>query len=152
MITVYRIEKESRSNDWPPKGTLFSEGRWNAKGMWIIYCSSTISLSKLETLANSRTLPTGRVIIEISIHGKAPIKQINRSFLPDNWLQVPYPKQLHQFIEGQLMKNKYVALVVPSRQSPRESNYLLNPLHPDFHKYVKVKQIILLEFDPRLKD
>ncbi len=152
MISVYRIEKESRSNEWPSKGSLFSEGRWNAKGMWIIYCSSTISLAKLEILTNSRTLPKGRVIMEISIHGKAPLKKIKGSFLPDNWQQVPYPKQLHQLVEDQLKDNKYVALVVPSRQSPRESNYLLNPLHPDFKKYVKVKHIISLVFDPRLKE
>ena len=119
--------------------------------MWIIYCSSTISLAKLEILANSKTLPKGRVIVEISIHEKAPLKKIKGSSLPDNWQQVPYPKKLHQLVENQLKDNKYIALVVPSRQSPGESNYLLNPLHPDFHKYVKVKQIIPLEFDSRLK-
>ena len=86
--------------------------------------------------------------MEISIHGKAPLKKLKGSFLPDSWQQV----QLHQLVEDQLKDNKYVALVVPSRQSPRESNYLLNPLHPNFKKYVKVKHIISLEFDPRLKD
>ena len=151
MTTVYRIEKKRRATVWPSQGSLFSEGRWNRQGFWLVYCSATVSLAKLEILANSKSLPKERVLLEISIEKQAPIKEVTLESLPANWMAVPYPPELHILTEELLKSGEYVGLKVPSRQSPREHNYLLYPLHPQFSQFVKLENHAELEFDQRLK-
>lgn len=151
MIRVYRIEKKSRAEVWPSQGALFSEGRWNRQGFWVVYCSSTISLAKLEILANSKSLPKERALLEINIDEQAPIKEVILESLPESWMDVPYPAELHALTEELLRPGKYVGLKVPSRQSPREYNFLLYPLHSQFSQFVKLEGIMELEFDQRLK-
>ena len=150
-MIVYRIEKKRRAEVWPSQGSLFSEGRWNRQGFWIIYCSATVSLAKLEMLANSKSLPRERALLEISIEEKAPIKEVTLESLPANWMDIPYPPELHALTEKLLIPGEYVGLKVPSRQSPREYNYLLYPLSPQFSQFVKLANIAALEFDQRLK-
>jgi len=38
-----------------------------------------------------------------------------------------------------------------SRRMQKEYNYLLYPLHPEFSRYVRVKDAYPVEFDQRLK-
>lgn len=45
-----------------------------------------------------------------------------------------------------------IGIMVPSRQSPDEFNFLLNPLFPNFTKYAKVKKVFPADFDSRLKE
>lgn len=151
MITVYRIEKKARADSWPPQGALFSEGRWNRRGFWVIYASESVSLAKLETLANAKSLPAGRVLFEIEIAAEAAVREVKFSELPQNWMEIPYPTSLHQLTEELLALGKFVALKVPSRQSPGEFNYLIYPLHPEFSKFVTIKGITAIDFDQRLK-
>ena len=94
MMFVYRIEKEKYAKDWPSRGSLFSHGRWHRKGFWIIYCSSSIALAKLETLANSIVLPKKRVVLKIGIDESAPIKTISTDSLPEDWMVLPYNTKL----------------------------------------------------------
>ncbi|MBD0321414.1 MAG: RES family NAD+ phosphorylase, partial [Gemmatimonadetes bacterium] len=42
-------------------------------------------------------------------------------------------------------------LCVPSAIVPEESNYLINPLHPDSSK-IKIKEVRPFQFDERLVD
>ena len=151
-MRVYRIEKASRTADWPSQGALFAEGRWNAKGFWIIYCSASVSLAKLEILANARTLPKERVLVEILISDQAPIHRILPDQLPGNWMDVPYPRELHELSKKFLRDQPYAALSVPSRQSPTEQNILLYPPHPKFNEWVTLENVSAIDFDPRLKE
>lgn len=150
-MIVYRIEKASRAEDWPAKGALFAEGRWNAKGFWVIYCSATVSLAKLETLANARALPQQRVLMKIAIANQAPVYHVPADQLPADWTNIPYPRTLHRLSREILQTKQYVALGVPSRQSPSEHNFLLYPLHPRFSEWVTVESISSVDFDTRLK-
>ncbi|MEK6482506.1 RES family NAD+ phosphorylase [Catalinimonas sp. 4WD22] len=141
MITIFRVEKKYK-DVWPPMDALYVERRWTKRGFWIIYCSASVSLAKLETLANSKSFPKNRVLLEISIDSKAPIQEISSDDLPKNWMDTPYPKELQEIAEKALIHGKYVGLKVPSRQSPREYNYLLYPQHPKFSSYVKVLDVV----------
>lgn len=150
-MIVYRIEKQAYADQWPARGVLFGQGRWNARGFWIIYCSTTVALAKLEMLANSPQLPIDRVLLEIEIAPAAAIHQITDEELPSKWMEVPYPSSLHQITERLLGENQYVGLRVPSRQSPTEYNVLLYPPHPQFQELVKVVRRSPVGFDSRLK-
>ncbi len=151
MTTVYRIEKKNRAELWPSQGALFSEGRWNRRGFWVVYTSESVSLAKLETLANAKSLPDGRVLLEIEIAEGAPVREIKLTEIPKNWMEIPYPATLHQLTETLLSSGKFVALKVPSRQSPGEFNYLLYPLHPEFSRFISLKRTSAIDFDRRLK-
>lgn len=150
-MIAYRIEKATRAKDWPAQGALFAEGRWNSRGFWIVYCSASVSLAKLEILANSRTLPQGRVLMTIDITDQAPVYRVSSEQLPDNWMDIPYPRALSQLSKSLLRDNRYVALRVPSRQSPTEENFLLYPPHPRFAEWVTVSSVLPIDFDTRLK-
>jgi len=143
-MIIYRMEKESR-------GAIYSEGRWNKPGQWIVYCSVSIALCKLEILANSGNLPISRVVISLEVADNAPVYELPEELMPPFWWGVPYPEVLSE-ITGEFLKdNTYAAMKVASAQSNREFNYLLNPSHPEFTNYVKVISTLPENFDPRLK-
>lgn len=149
---VYRIEKEKYKDTFPPRGSLFAEGRWNRKGMWVVYTSETVALAKLEALANSGAqLPANRYLSTIEIKDKAPVIQIKPEDLPVYWNQVPYSKTLSQYIQPIIESKEYVAVMVPSIHSPHEYNFLLLPDHPGYAQCIKLTKSEPLEFDKRLK-
>ena len=151
-MLVYRIEKEIYSTNFPSKGSLFSEGRWNRKGMWVVYTSGTVALAKLEALGNSGSkLPDNRYLVTIELDNQAPIIEITTEDLPDDWHSVPYRKNLSGYIQQILDAKSYVAALVPSVQSPQEQNILLFPDHPEFNEYVKLVRSEPEGFDERLK-
>jgi len=150
-MRLYRVEKKKYADQFPPRGSLFGNGRWHRKGMWVVYTSEHISLAKLEALANSTILPKNRVISVIVLEGKAPVIHFDVNNLPENWNDIPYPLSLARFINDVITRGEYVAASVPSTQAPEEKNYLLFPEHPEFGKYVKRIELLAIEFDVRLK-
>ena len=136
-MILYHIEKHKHRKAWPPRGTLFAEGRWNKPGQWIIYSSPSIALAKLEILANDSHLPMDRVCMEIEVDENANIMEVQRDQLMVNWYEKPYPNSLHLFTSRFLSTN-CLLLKIPSAQSHREFNYLINAQHPKFHENVKL--------------
>ncbi|MGK7390322.1 MAG: RES family NAD+ phosphorylase [Candidatus Cyclobacteriaceae bacterium M2_1C_046] len=150
-MQVYRIDKKDYKDQFPPKGSLFSAGRWNTKGIWVIYTSDSIALAKLEILANSGVIPENRVLRIIEVKNNAPLVEIKTSDLPNNWKDFPYPPVLATQIKAIIETKQFIGAIVPSVQSPLEKNILLFPDHPDFRKYVKEKEQVEEYFDSRLK-
>ena len=149
-MILYHLEKWKYKNVWPPEGTLHADGRWNLPGQWVIYTSSTISLAKLEILANERNLPIKRACITIEVPDTMDVVELNNKDLPANWMNKPYPLKLSDFT-AKFLKQGKLLMQVPSAQSYREYNYLINVRHPEFHQLVKVLDIKKEPFDARLK-
>ena len=149
-MILYHLDKWKYRAVWPPEGTLFADGRWNKPGQWIIYASPSISLAKLEILANESSLPVKRVCMTLEIAEKADIYEITSKDLPENWMVRPYPAILTDFTK-QFINSGRQLMQVPSAQSYREQNYLINVRHPDFHKQVKLLDVAEEPFDSRLK-
>ena len=148
-MKVYRIDKSTYKDEFPPKGSLYGVGRWNTKDMWVVYTSDSIALAKLETFANSIIFPKNKILRVIEIRDDAPVIEITRDDLPDHWNTIPYPPILASMIKALLATKAYVAAIVPSVQSPKEKNILLFPDYPDFPKYVKEIEQLEESFDPR---
>lgn len=149
-MILYHLEKQKYAHVWPPEGTLFAEGRWNKPGQWIIYASPTIALAKLEILANENNLLIKRVCMTIDISDKTTIYQVRKNQIPKNWYDKPYPTGLSELTSKFLSSGKLL-MKVPSAQSYREFNYLINVRHPQFHSLVKLKSVQEEPFDPKLK-
>jgi len=148
-MILYHLDKWKYKDVWPPEGTLHAEGRWNKAGQWLVYTSPNIALAKLEILANENHLPLKRVCITIEVPDNAGIYEVRNHQLPLNWMDKPYPNELVNHTENFLKLSKMI-MKIPSAQSYREYNYLINVRHPDFHTKVKLLDISEEPFDSRL--
>lgn len=149
-MILYHLDKSKYKDVWPPEGTLYADGRWNSAGQWVIYTSPTISLAKLEILANENNLPVERVCMTIEVPDTVKIYNVDLSKLPSNWMDSPYPNELVE-ITAEFLNSGKMIMSVPSAQSMREVNYILNVRHPEFYSIIKLLDVKLEPFDYRLK-
>ncbi len=151
-MLVYRIEKAKYQQVFPPRGSLFAEGRWNRRGMWVVYTSETVALAKLEALANSGSkLPDNRCLVTIEIKDDAPVVEITPEDLPKELYSVPYKKNLASYTHRVIDSQSYIAAIVPSIHSTVECNILLFPDYPKFDQYVRLVSSEPEGFDAPLK-
>ena len=149
-MILYHLDKWKYRNIWPPEGTLYADGRWNKPGQWIIYTSSTISLAKLEILANENNIPIKRVCMTIEVPDSIDIFEVNIEALPKNWMAKPYPSQLFNYT-SEFLKSGKLLMRIPSAQSYREHNILIHVRHPKFNELVKLSNVSEEPFDTRLR-
>jgi RES domain-containing protein len=133
------------------KGGTVVAGRWHEKGSRIVYTSATLSLAALELLVHAGVghAPSDLVAIEIEIPDDLKILELPASALPRDWRAIPAPRRLKQLGTKWLEEKKSAVLRVPSAVVPTESNFLLNPLHPDA-KRIAVAGTTPFKMDPRL--
>jgi RES domain-containing protein len=102
----------------------------------VVYTSQSISLAVLEYALNYKRhgwLPAsvlGRAVIPDEVN----VEPVSVSALPDNWRDPDPPAALREIGDNWLRRAETACLRVPSAIVPEESNYLLNPQHPDFGK------------------
>ena len=150
-MKLYRLGKAPYISDTSGQGGLYYGGRWHRIGSQILYTAEHLSLAKLEVLANSPVLPRKYFALTLEIPDDTPFLQYSPSDLPANWQQVPYPAELAELGRAWLTEGKYWVLRVPSAHAPNEWNYLLNPLHPDHTRLLRVVSVEPHPFDARLK-
>jgi RES domain-containing protein len=80
----------------------------------------------------------------------AAVEQIELASLPKRWRSYPAPRKLQDFGDAWVVRGEKPVLRVPSAIVPAESNYLLNPAHPDFERRLHVSGPIHYRFDSRL--
>ncbi|MFN0121679.1 MAG: RES family NAD+ phosphorylase [Blastocatellia bacterium] len=137
------------------EGARLYGGRWNHKGLPLVYCSATLSLAVLETLVHHRvTIPPPDFVaipaeLPAPIKSKTLIKILTPADLPADWRENPPPASLQQIGSDWLQSAATVALAVPSAIVPGECNYLLNPRHRDFAR-LAIGAPQPFPFDPRL--
>jgi len=86
----------------------------------------------------------------ISIEHSVETHKINIKDLPSDWTRKPYSPSLHDFTLKFLDSERLIC-EVPSAQSYREHNYLINVRHPNFHSMVQLTDVRPEPFDHRLK-
>jgi hypothetical protein len=80
---------------------------------------------------DSAELLRSYVLFEVSFDSSLAIA-IERSKLPRNWKIDPAPVALQAIGDNWVLSQRSLVLQVPSVIVPNESNFLLNPRHPDF--------------------
>ena len=147
-MIVYRFSRERFSNDLSGEGALRFGGRWNNKGLPVIYTSLTISLSLLELLIHSAAydqIVSNRLTI-IEVPDKS-LAEVSAGRLKKNWQS---DENYSRFMGDQFLSTKTTLLLkVPSAIIPAESNILINPKHKDASK-VKIHSIQKFSFDNRM--
>jgi RES domain-containing protein len=138
-MIVFRMHGVSR-DAFDSTGSFLYPGRWHPQGTHVIYTAEHASLAVLETLihAGGRKIPP-RVLTRIEIPDNLSIESAS-------WMEMPASQQ---FGEQWVKEARSAVLRVPSIAVNRmESNFVLNPRHPDFARLQHAAPEPFL-FDPR---
>jgi len=148
-MEVYRITLKKWSKSLKASGY---PGRWNSKGVFIIYTSNTRALASLENLVHrsGEGLNKSFTTMIIDIPKELKAKEVKLNKLSKKWYKYENYIECQEFGDAWIEESKYPILKVPSAIIKREHNYLLNPNHEQF-TLIKIKGIEDFDFDPRLK-
>jgi RES domain-containing protein len=118
----------------------------------MIYVAQSQSLAVLEVLVHldSAAILEEYVLLRVDFD-ESKVTDLKKSELPTSWRADPPPIETQAIGDDWAAAEKSLALRVPSTLVPGESNFLLNPLHPDF-KTLKVFKPQSFRFDPRLSE
>ena len=137
-MKVYRISKCEFISDLQGTGAARYSGRWHSKGTYILYTAGSPSLALLESVVHlSNIVVASYCMICLSVP-EDKIKTIAAEELPANWFVNPPADILKRIGDEFIRENKFLVLKIPSAIMPEESNYLLNPGHPDFKEVTEV--------------
>lgn len=152
MTHLYRISKAPYAEDLSGEGARLYGGRWNRKGVPVLYTSETVSLAALEILVNLSIadFPDDFHLLTIGIPEDLPVKTLTTEMMPYNWREYPAPAELAAIGTNWCKKGDELLLRVPSSVVPHEWNVLINPLH-EMMEQVTVASCEPFGFDARLK-
>jgi RES domain-containing protein len=150
-IVAYRIARRRFARTmWSGAGAKEHGGRWNSKGIAVVYASENRSLAAMEQLVY--LLPPrvlrGFVISSVEFDEKQ-LERVNIKDLPAGWDRTVPPAALRRIGDEWAGRGKSVALAVPSAVVRGEWNYLLNPEHEGFAALVRSTPVRFV-YDRRL--
>lgn len=147
-MNVYRIHPRA----YPALGGIGAGifgGRWNPRGIRMVYASLAYEGAMLEQLAHTTTgrLPVSRIASRIVIPEDCAVPAIDEIRYPD-WQNAARSREIGaKWVES----GRSVALKVPSFVAqPWGWNVILNPLHPDFAR-VSVAEAVNVVWDGRFR-
>jgi RES domain-containing protein len=150
MLEAWRILKEKHADTaFSGEGAAKFGGRWNSRGVRIVYVSSSKSLATLESLVHlNPPVLFNYVAIQIRFD-EALTEKFPLSKLPADWGDEPPPPSTKRIGDTWVRERRSPILALPSRIISGEPNYLLNPAHPGFTQITFGKPE-KFTFDPRL--
>ena len=151
-MIVYRLSRKKYIDDLTGKGASIKGGRWNSKGVSVLYTAANRSLAMAEVVVHISLafLPNDYYLIEIFIPDSAPLLKISEKELPSYWNSFKLnPFVLKKIGNDFLNENKYLILKIPSVVTKGDYNYLINPNHKLFNT-IKIINKEKFPFDHRL--
>ena len=150
-MTLYRIAKKKYVDDLSGAGARMYGGRWNHKGINIVYTSEGRALTTVEYLVHvpMSIVPSDLSIAFIEIPDDIIPRQISTAQLPANWRDYPAPPELAEIVTQWALASQSLLLRVPSAIIAGEFNVLINPSHTDIRN-VKITHIEDCRLDERL--
>jgi RES domain-containing protein len=150
MPEAWRIVKEKHAaTAFSGDGAAKTGGRWNSRGVPVVYASSTRSLAALETLVHlNPPVPFKYVVFRLQFDD-ALVDKVPLNRLPADWRVEPPPPSSKAIGDAWVREVRSAVLALPSVIVSGELNYLLNPAHPAFKK-ISIGKPERFTFDPRL--
>lgn len=150
-MELFRCSNCKFIQDLSGEGAYRYGGRWNSKGVRMLYSASNPSLALLETLVHTVSLVPTMDYCLIRMETKPDsIQTLELKDLPKDWSVFPAPDHLKSLGDQFIKDGKFLMLKVPSVILPMEWNYLINPKHDLFLKMI-IHPPQKLEIDKRLK-
>ena len=150
MPEAWRIVKEQHAaTAFSGEGAAKTGGRWNSRGVAVIYTSSTKSLAALESLVHLNPPVLFKYAAIRITFDDALVEIVRPKALPPDWRSEPPPPSSKRLGDAWVREARSAVLALPSVIIPGERNFLLNPAHPDFKK-IAIGKPQRFAFDPRL--
>lgn len=152
-MRVFRIAKKQYLQDLSGEGSRLYGGRWNKKGMAMLYFSDSLSTCLLEVLVHLdfKHLTNDFCYIEIEVPDTLIDTKLKLKDLDENWRDNPPRSSTVSLGTAFLKANKKLGLKVPCAILPMASNILINPRHKDIAK-LKIIRVADLDINSRLTD
>ena len=150
-MQVYRIGQKDFIEDLSGEGARLFGGRWNKKGIPLLYTAESRSLATLEILVHVRNISavSNLALLTLEIPEEIKIDEIQNFIAsPNDWEKYPALPELQDFVEEWIKKDGFI-LKVPSAVIKEESNYLINPKSEKMGM-VKIVSINDFSLDERL--
>jgi len=148
-LKAYRFVNPQFPDALSPEGARHNGGRWNSKGVPVLYCATSESLAMLELRVHApHPYPRIRLKFVIEVPDDAVIEAPSRE-LPRGWSKLPPGPASKRFGDAWVAQGKSLGLLVPSVIALEERNLVVNPAHPRF-KEVRVVSRSRVKLDMRL--
>jgi len=150
-MIVFRLSKSKHSKDLSGKGAEKFGGRWNSKGVALLYTSDSRALCTAEIAVHTPlgNIPFDYEVVLIKIPDNIIIPELEISELPGDWKSIPHSHSTQEIGDKFIDDGKFLAIKVPSAVVQGEFNYLINPDHTDF-KSISIEKTETFTFDSRL--
>ena len=150
MRTIWRIVTARFADSaFSGEGARLFGGRWNRKGLPMIYTAESRSLALLEMMVQDDPLRARYLLIPAFVSHEVSLRELDVFELGEDWRALSSRNRLQAIGNDWLQARETCILSVPSAVVPAERNFLVNPLHPDFSKIV-IGEAEALETDVRL--
>lgn len=151
MILAWRIVSAAyQESAFTGDGAKIYGGRWNSKGVPVIYTAESLALASIEILVN---LPSAKLLdnyVKIPVHFEENlVQELPFTDLPSDWNSRPVSQSTQAIGDNWFKEQRSAVLKVPSVVVPGEFVYLLNLVHPDFTR-IEIGAPVAYNFDTRL--
>lgn len=137
MLQVWRlVTARFAETAFSGEGARRYGGRWNRKGVSVVYTAGSLSLAMLELLVQDQPLRARYVTIPAEIPAGLKIERVHIDRLPADWRDPAALETLRTIGSEWAAGLASAVLALPSAIVPAETNYLLNARHPDFGQIV----------------
>jgi len=150
-MRIYRICRERYAGEaYNGEGARRYGGRWNSRGVPMVYSSSSLSLAALELFIHlePNQAPDDLVSIAATLPDGEPALRWSPEALPPNWHNDGLGT-MRRLGDEWMAGLQSLAVLVPSVPIPEEWNILLNPLHARI-KELEIDSPKRFCFDPRM--
>ena len=152
MRTVYRLlRKPFSTTPFDGEGSFRLGGRWSRPGTRVVYTAEHLSLAMVEYLVHldADRPPAGLMLALAQIPDDVSILRLTVSDLPSTWRSYPAPEALQSIGDRFAQELQACVLSVPSGLAVTDSNWILNPAHPEFAR-ITPGPAEPFDYDPRI--
>ncbi len=148
------VHRRHQDAPYSGEGGLYASGRWHRQGRLVSYAAPSLALATLEKLAGVGSMKRLQEMVYVPAHlDTAVIGSVSPDDLPSGWDRRPPGAPSQGFGDAWLDARANVALQVPSVLFPEEeTNFVLNPTHPDFDRVLSIDDPSPLRLDSRIAE
>jgi RES domain-containing protein len=116
------------------RGAALEGGRWNSACVPVVYASEHLAMAAHEKFVHlPRPLPRSSSYVRFGLRfGGLAVTRLGVADLPSDWRAEPLPGSTQRVGDAWIAAGMTAILAVPSGLYPEETNFVLNPAHPDF--------------------